>query len=86
MCYSLRSGSACSQRTEWRHDAWVVANGLTVAELALRIGRGEDFTREMLEDWLERGIAEEQRGRWRLTADGFDNYGRAVLDAEMDAA
>lgn len=37
----------------------------------------------MLEDWRERGIAEEDNGLWRLTPDGFERYGRGILDAEM---
>lgn len=61
----------------------IPVGGLTVAELARRIRRSDAFTAEMLEDWRLRGIATESGGAWRLTADGFDRHGRAVLDAAM---
>jgi hypothetical protein len=61
-----------------------VPEGRTVAVLATSIRQSDEFTVEMLEDWQARGIAEQHAGLWRLTAAGFERYGRAILDAEMN--
>lgn len=52
---------------------------MTVSELARSINQTHRFTRELLADWQDAGIAEETDGRWRLTEFGFRSYGAGLL-------
>ncbi len=61
-----------------------VAPGLTVLELAERLGRSERFADRLLEDLRTLGLARCARGRWMLSAGAERRYGPALRGIVLD--
>lgn len=64
--------------------ASVTAGGVFLDELAARLGWTCFDTWHLLNDEKERGLVEVDGGRWRLTAESEERYGRALRDLSRE--